>query len=96
MTRSAVPLFAVLCAGAALAAPAAAAEVQIAATGPVVELSVSQTIDARPDIATVSAGVTTRAPTAVAAMQQNAATMTAVRLAIRPLRPGAITARRGA
>lgn len=61
-----------------VAAPAAAAEVQIQATGPVVELSVSETVKSRPDIAEVSAGVSTRAPTAVAAMQQNAQAMTAV------------------
>lgn len=67
-----------LLASAALAAPAAAAEVQIQATGPVVELSVSETVQSRPDIASVSAGVSTRAPTAVAAMRQNAQAMTAV------------------
>lgn len=63
---------------AVVAGPAAAAEVQIAAQGPVIELSVSETVKARPDIATVSAGVTSNAPTAVAAMQRNAAAMDAV------------------
>lgn len=74
MIRYTVPLLA----AAALAAPAAAAEVQIQAQGPVVELSVSETVKAKPDIATVSAGVTTQAPTAVEAMRLNAAKMDAV------------------
>jgi len=74
MIRFALPLLAAT----ALAAPAAAAEVQIAATGPVVELTVTETVEADPDIATVSAGVTTQAPTAVAAMRANATAMTAV------------------
>jgi uncharacterized protein YggE len=81
MTRYALALLA----SAALAAPAAAAEVQIQATGPVVELGVSETVDSRPDIATVSAGVTSQAPTAVAAMQANANQMTAVVARIKAL-----------
>jgi len=43
----------------AAAIPASAAEVQIQATGPVVELSVSETVQAQPDLATISAGVST-------------------------------------
>lgn len=74
MNRLAIPLVAL----AAFATPVAAAEVQIAATGPVVELSVTESVEARPDIATVGAGVTTQAPTAVEAMQQNATAMKAV------------------
>ena len=74
MIRLAVPLIA----AAAMAAPAAAAEVQIAASGPVVELSVTETVEAEPDIVTVSAGVTTQARTAVEAMRTNATAMTAV------------------
>ena len=63
---------------AAIAAPASAAEVQIQASGPVIELSVNETVKAKPDIATISAGVTSEAPTAVEAMRQNAAEMDAV------------------
>lgn len=63
---------------AAAAAPAAAADIQLQAQGPVVELSVTETVKAKPDLATVSAGVTSRAPTAVAAMQANANAMDAV------------------
>lgn len=70
---------------AAAAGPAAAAEVQLTAQGPVVELSVTETVKARPDIATVSAGVTSLAPTAVAAMQRNATAMDAVVQRIRSL-----------
>ena len=60
------------------ATSAAAAEVQIAAQGPVVELTVSESVEAEPDIATVSAGVTTQARTAVEAMRTNAQAMNAV------------------
>lgn len=74
-----------LLATAALAVPAHAAEVQIQANGPVIELGVSEMVDSRPDLATVYAGVSTRAQTAVAAMQQNAAKMTAVVARIRAL-----------
>jgi uncharacterized protein YggE len=74
-----------LLASAALASPAAAAEVQIVATGPVIELGVSETVDSRPDMATVFAGVSTRAQTAVAAMKQNATKMTAVVAKIKAL-----------
>jgi uncharacterized protein YggE len=74
MNRFAIPLIAV----AAVAAPAAAAEVQIAATGPVVELTINESVEAAPDIATVGAGVTTQARTAVEAMRANATAMTAV------------------
>jgi uncharacterized protein YggE len=51
----------------------------------VIELGVSEMVDSRPDLATVYAGVSTRAQTAVAAMQQNATKMTAVVARIRAL-----------
>lgn len=69
---------AALAAVAMAATPALAAEVNIEATGPVVELQVSQQVVGDPDKAMVGAGVTTRAQTAVAAMQANAAQMDAV------------------
>lgn len=62
----------------AASSPAAAAEIQLAAQGPVVELAVTETVKAKPDLATVSAGVTTQAPTAVEAMRRNATAMDAV------------------
>ena len=60
---------------AAVPAPAVAAEIQVQAQGPLIELSVSETVKARPDIATVSAGVTSQAQTAVEAMRMNASAM---------------------
>lgn len=56
----------------------AAIEVGVNATGPVVEIQTQQQVMGDPDKAMVSAGVTTRAATAVAAMQQNATQMDAV------------------
>jgi uncharacterized protein YggE len=74
MIRYALPLLLMT----ALTSPLAAAEIQIAATGPVVELTINENVEAAPDIATVSAGVTTQARTAVEAMRTNARSMTAV------------------
>ena len=81
MIRYALPLLAAT----AFVSPAMAAEVQIAAKGPVIELGVSETVKGRPDIVTVGAGVSTDAPTAVAAMQQNAKAMDGVIARIRAL-----------
>lgn len=75
---TAVPLAIALITSTALAAPLSAAEVQILATGPVVEMTVTEQVKARPDIADIGAGVTTQASTAVEAMQMNAREMTAV------------------
>lgn len=55
--------------------PLKAADVQIVAQNPVVELSVYEEVEAKPDIVSISAGVTTDAPTAEAAMRQNSAEM---------------------
>jgi len=71
MIRYAVPLLAMT----ALAVPAAAAEVQIQAQAPVVELSVSETVNSAPDVAQVGTGVTTRAQTAKEAVRLNAVAM---------------------
>jgi hypothetical protein len=71
MFRYAVPLLALT----VLAAPAAAAEVQIQAQAPVVELTVSETVKSKPDVAEVGTGVTTRAQSAQEAVRQNAAAM---------------------
>lgn len=81
MNRIALPLAAI----AAAAVPASAADVSVAAQGPVVELSVTETVKARPDLAEVGAGVTTEAPTAVEAMRMNAEQMTRVVARIRSL-----------
>lgn len=74
MIRFAIPALAV----AAIASGAQAAEVQLASQGPVVELSVSETVDAKPDVVDISAGVTSQAYTAVEAMRINAREMTTV------------------
>ncbi len=77
MTRFALPI----AAATALALPLSAthaADVQLQASGPVIELSVTESVASDPDIANLSAGVTTQAPTAVQAMQQNAAQMARV------------------
>lgn len=81
MHRLALPFFA----AAALAAPASAAEVQIASTGPIVELTVTERVEAEPDLVRVGAGVTIDAPTAVEAMRVNAQAMSAVVERIRQL-----------
>lgn len=70
MIRFAVPLFA-----AAFALPAQAAEVQIQSNGPTIDLTVTETVKGRPDIANVGAGVTREAQTAVEAMRINAREM---------------------
>lgn len=72
------PAIALTAAAAALALPAAAfgaPQINLTPSGPVVELSVYETVDVAPDIATISAGVTTSAPTATAALRQNSAEM---------------------
>lgn len=52
-----------------------AAEIAIESDGPVVELSIYESINVEPDISTVFAGVTSDAPTATEAMRTNAAEM---------------------
>ncbi|WP_336986885.1 SIMPL domain-containing protein [Altererythrobacter aquiaggeris] len=78
MIRYAIPLLAATACTATLAAAPAAAEVQMQVQGPVVELNVTETVKARPDVATVGAGVATQAQTAVEAMRLNAVQMDAV------------------
>ncbi len=74
--------YSILLAGAALAfAPintAQAANVEIVAHNPVIELSVSEQVDSAPDTATFSTGVETRAPTATQALRDNSVQARAV------------------
>jgi len=56
-------------------APAHAATVEIEAQGPVIELSVFESVTAEPDLVTIGAGVSTQARTAVEAMRLNSAEM---------------------
>ncbi|QZD93163.1 SIMPL domain-containing protein [Qipengyuania xiapuensis] len=58
-----------------IAMPAHAAEVVIESSGPVVELTVVEQIEADPDLVTVGAGVTSDAPTAVEALRLNSVEM---------------------
>ncbi len=60
------------------ASSALAAEIQIQSQGPVIELTVSQTVNARPDTAVVGAGVQTRAMMANEAARLNAVKMDAI------------------
>ena len=74
MIRNSLPLIA---AGAMMAVPVTshAANVEIATSGPVVELTVSEVIQSAPDVARISAGVQNQAPTAREAVRQNAEAM---------------------
>ena len=76
---------ALVAASLALPATALAAQVEIQANGPVIELSVFESVTAEPDLVTIGAGVTTEARTAVEAMRQNAAEMQQVIDRIRAL-----------
>lgn len=82
MNRIALPLAAI---AAAAAATPAMAEVTVAAQGPVIELSVTETVKGEPDQVEIGAGVTTEAATAVEAMRLNAEQMTRVVDRIRAL-----------
>jgi len=66
-----------LVAGALIIVPstALAAEVEIEAEGPVIELSIFESITTEPDLVTIGAGVSTSAPTAVEAMRLNSREM---------------------
>jgi uncharacterized protein YggE len=55
--------------------PLLAQQVEIEAEGPVIELSVFESVTAEPDLVTIGAGVTTQARTAVEAMRSNAVQM---------------------
>ena len=86
MSRNLTSITAASAAAIGLAAtPADAAQVQIQTSGPVIELSISESVESAPDIATVSAGVTSQAQTAVEAMQVNAREMSAVIARIKAL-----------
>ncbi|MEO0056935.1 MAG: hypothetical protein RIT17_371 [Pseudomonadota bacterium] len=81
------PALAVL-AAATLALPShafAEANIELEADGPVVELSVFESVSVAPDIATIGAGVTTEAPSATEALRQNSAEMAKVVARIKAL-----------
>jgi uncharacterized protein len=65
----------------ALALPAgvvASPNIEIDATGPVIELNIFESVSAEPDMATIGAGVSTEAPTATEALRANSAEMVKV------------------
>jgi len=72
---TAAVLFAGAAATGAMSFGAQAANVEIQAQGPVVELSIYESIELEPDIATIGAGVSTEARSAVEAMRMNALEM---------------------
>jgi uncharacterized protein len=67
-----------LATGSMTAGEAMATQVNITATNPVIDLTVSETVEVRPDIATFSTGVQTMAPTASEAVRQNNVQMASV------------------
>lgn len=84
MMRSATAL--ILAGAAALPlAPAAAANIEIESKGPVVELSVYESVTVAPDIATIGAGVTSEAMTATEALRINSLEMQKVVARIKSL-----------
>ena len=55
--------------------PVAAADIQVQATGPVIELQVNEQVEVEPDTVNINAGVTNEAMTAQEALSQNSAQM---------------------
>lgn len=74
-TRVLAPATLALAAAMTMGGTAHAAEVTIAATNPVVELGIYEQVKVEPDLATISAGVETTAPTATEALRRNSAEM---------------------
>ncbi|MCE7798452.1 SIMPL domain-containing protein [Sphingobium sufflavum] len=71
--KAALPLMLMTAAALPAAAMAQSAPSVVPVTGPVVNLSVTESVDSAPDLATVGTGVQTRALTAKEAMSANAA-----------------------
>lgn len=71
-------LAAFLASGGMTAGQAMATQVTIAANNPVIDLTISETVETKPDIATFSTGVQTMAPTASEAVRQNNVQMASV------------------
>ena len=71
-------LAALLATGGMTAGEAMATQVNITATNPVIDLTISDTVEAKPDIASFSTGVQTLAPTASEAVRQNNVQMSSV------------------
>ncbi len=69
---------ALLATGGMTASGAMATQVNISTANPVIDLNISETVQARPDIATFTTGVQNMAPTATAAVRANNAQMASV------------------
>lgn len=84
---SPIKMLALAAAATAAIAPlaASAATIGIAASNPVIELTVTEVVQSAPDTASVGAGVTVRAPSASEAMRLNAAQMDKVIARLRQL-----------
>ena len=67
-----------LAAATASRAPVYAANIEIEAEGPVIELRIIERVEAEPDVVTIGAGVSTDAPTAVEALRANSVQMQSV------------------
>lgn len=79
-------IFAALLAGSSLAATEAmATQVNITTANPVIDLNISETVEARPDIATFTTGVQNIAPTASEAVRANNSQMASVVARLRKL-----------
>ena len=85
MTRTALCALAAGALAAPAALPAHAANVEIEAEGPVIELDIFEAVTVAPDMATIGAGVTSQAPTAVEALRMNSAEMEKVIARIKAL-----------
>ena len=71
-------LAAMLVTGGMMASGAMATEVHVTTANPVIDLTISETVETPPDIATFSTGVQTMAPTASAAVRANNVQMASV------------------
>ncbi len=71
-------LAAMLATGGMIASGAMATEVHVTTANPVIDLTISETVETLPDIATFSTGVQTMAPTASAAVRANNLQMASV------------------
>lgn len=82
MTRSNLPLAAAAAAMTMVSGAASAADIALQVSGPVVELTVSESVSAAPDLVNLSATVNALSPTASQALSENAERMARVIAAI--------------
>ncbi|MEE4315938.1 MAG: SIMPL domain-containing protein [Erythrobacter sp.] len=85
MTRLALSLLSAGTLALPAAVPLHAANVEIDASGPVIELDIYEAVTVAPDMATIGAGVSTEAPSAVEALRMNSVEMQKVIARIKAL-----------